>query len=339
MLPSDTLLLVYAHQRSIALAEMLEKHLIQAFSYVRIRLYWIEFMKAIPEITIVGCGYIGKLLARQLLTKGFSVTGVVSSDASADECLQNNIACIKVDLEDLASIESADINVNNCRVIYLVPPSLHGTDDERIQHFLDVISDQQPEKFVLISTTGVYGDCKGNWIDEDTPLHPVLDRALRRADAEQRARNFCEKNNIPLVILRVPGIYGPGKLPLARIKKGVPIVRQEDSPYSNRIHAYDLVKTCEKGLIKLDITGIYNVSDSHPSTMYDYFMRVAEAAGLPAPPAISLQQAKEVLTSGMLSYMRESRRIKNEKLLTDFNMQLMFPELKSGLCSIFENKR
>ena len=290
-------------------------------------------MRTRQDITIVGCGYIGKLLARQLLTKGFSVTAVVSSDASANVCLQNGIACIKVDLEDITSIESADINVNSCRVIYLVPPSVHSTDDERIQLFFDVISDQQPEKFVLISTTGVYGDCKGDWVDENTPLHPVLDRALRRVDAERQASSYCDKNNIPLVILRVPGIYGPGRLPLARIKKAVPIVRQEDSPYSNRIHAYDLVNTCEKGLIKLDITGVYNVSDGHPSTMYDYFMHVAEAAGLPAPPAISLQQAKEVLTPGMLSYMRESRRIKNEKLLSDFNIQLMFPDLKSGLCS------
>jgi nucleoside-diphosphate-sugar epimerase len=87
----------------------------------------------------------------------------------------------------------------------------------------------------LISTTGVYGDCKGAWIDESTPLNPTADRAFRRADAEQQVQQFCQQLNIPLVILRVAGIYGPGKIPLARIKSRQPIVNKQDSPIASML--------------------------------------------------------------------------------------------------------
>jgi nucleoside-diphosphate-sugar epimerase len=149
-------------------------------------------------------------------------------------------------------------------------------------------------------------------------------------------QQFCEQHNIPLVILRVAGIYGPGKIPVARIKSGSPIVKQEDSPFTNRIHAIDLVNICEQALLDESITGIYNVTDGHPGTMYEYFNGVASALNLPSPPAISLQEARHQLSEGMLSYMAESRRIHNDKLLQDFRLELQYPKLEQGLMMITE---
>jgi nucleoside-diphosphate-sugar epimerase len=279
------------------------------------------------HITIVGCGYIGKLLARQLLNKDIPLTGFVSSDRSLAECRDRNIPCKIIDLDKLHE----DINLSGQRVIYLAPPPPAGKVDTRITNFLGAIRKQHPERFVLISTTGVYGDCRGEWVDESTPLNPVADRAFRRADAEQQVEHFCQQLDIPLVILRVPGIYGPGKIPLARIKSGQPVVNQQDSPFTNRIHADDLVNICERALLDTSITGIYNVSDGHPGTMYEYFTGVAAAMNLPAPPAISLEEAQQQLSQGMLSYMAESRRISNKKLVEDFAIELLYPDLQAGL--------
>lgn len=279
------------------------------------------------RITIAGCGHIGKLLAQQLQKKQIAVTGFVSSDSSLTECKTRNISCKVKDLDKpLENIELA-----GQRVIYLAPPPRTGKTDTRIANFLHAIKKQAPEKFVLISTTGVYGDCKGDWVDESTPLNPTAERALRRADAEQQVQQFCQRHGIPLVILRVPGIYGPGKIPLARIKSGQPIVNKQDSPFTNRIHADDLVNICEIALLNSDITGIYNVSDGHPGTMYDYFVGIASVMNLPAPPAISLEEAQQQLSDGMLSYMAESRRIDNSKLLKDFALNLQYPDLQAGL--------
>ena len=288
------------------------------------------FNKKMPDeiqITITGCGHIGKLLAQQLLKKNIRVRGHVSSDNSLAECNDIKISCEIIDLDK----PLPDIELTGQRVIYLAPPPRSGKTDARITNYLNAIEKQPPEKFVLISTTGVYGDCQDSWVDESTPLNPVAERAFRRADTERQVQQYCQRLNIPLVILRVPGIYGPGKIPLARIKSGQPIVRKEDSPFTNRIHAVDLVNVCEQALLNTEITGIYNVTDGHPGTMYEYFVGVAATMNLPAPPAISLAEAKLQLSEGMLSYMAESRRIDNKKLLNDFKLVIQYPKLQDGL--------
>ena len=282
------------------------------------------------NIAIAGCGYIGKRLALQLLNKNIAVTGLVSSEHSLTECKNNNIPCEIIDLDQPLT----NINLAGQRVIYLAPPPPTGKMDTRISNYLQAIEKHPPEKFVLISTTGVYGDCKGAWVDESTPLKPNAQRAFRRADAEQQVQQFFQRLGITLVILRVPGIYGPGKIPLGRIKSGQPIVNKQDSPFTNRIHAADLVNICEQALLDTNITGIYNVSDGQPGTMYDYFVGIAEAMNLPAPPAISLADAQHQLSEGMLSYMAESRRIDNNKLLKDFALVLQYPDLQAGLKNI-----
>lgn len=281
-------------------------------------------------IAIIGCGHIGKLLAQQLLKKNISVTGYVSSDSSFSECKNRNISCEIIDLDKPLE----NIVLTGQRLIYLAPPPRSGKIDTRITNFLNSIAKQAPEKFVLISTTGVYGDCQGKWIDESAPLKPNADRAFRRVDAEQQVQKFCQRLKIPLVILRVPGIYGPGKIPLARIKSGQAIVNKQDSPFTNRIHADDLVSICERALLQTEITGIYNATDGNPGTMYDYFVGIASAMDLPAPPAISLAEAQQQLSAGMLAYMAESRRIDNKKLLKDFDIFLQYPDLKAGLKDI-----
>jgi nucleoside-diphosphate-sugar epimerase len=238
---------------------------------------------------------------------------------------------MKIDFDDSVLLTALLPDTRGRRVIYLAPPPAEGREDTRIGNFLQAITEQSPRTFVLVSTTGVYGDCKGQWIDEQTPVNPCADRAWRRVDAERRAQAYCEDRNIPLVILRVAGIYGPGKLPLTRIKKRLPVVCAEDSPYTNRIHAYDLVSICKAALLKDELSGIFNCTDGQPGTMYEYFNKVAEFAGLPRPPVISLQQARQTLSAGMLSYLDESRRVDNQKMLKHFNLCLQYPNLDAGL--------
>lgn len=278
-------------------------------------------------VTIVGCGYIGKRLAKRLLHDGNKVTGIVRNKASLAACTNQDIPCMSVDLDHLQQ----DINLSGQRLAYLAPPPRKGRVDSRMFAFLEAIADQPPERFVLISTTGVYGDRAGAWINEDTPLKPKADRAFRRADAERQVTYFCTQKNIPLVILRVAGIYGPGKLPVDRLRSGEPIVNEQDSPFTNRVHADDLAKICELALLQNNIDGIYNVTDGQPGTMYQYFNQVAIAMMLPPPSSISLEEAQGRLSQGMLSYMAESRRISNEKLLRDFNLELQYPTLHKGL--------
>ena len=286
-------------------------------------------------VLIIGHGYMGHKLLQTLLEQSLASPEQITTVARS---LPEGSSGNKHMVWDLDSTETVKPALPEARAIiyYLVPPPPKGRQDSRAQNFIAQLEqhtrpETRPAKIVLISTTGVYGNCHGQWVDETTPLNPSVDRARRRADAEQQFQHYAHKHNIPLVILRVSGIYAADKLPLKRIRAQTPVVREEDSPFSNRIHADDLVNICLIAGLSPDIEGIYNCSDGHPTTMYDYFMRVARASHLPEPPAISLEQARSELSSGMLSYMDESRRIDNRKLLKDFKLTLQYPDLEQGL--------
>ncbi len=141
--------------------------------------------------------------------------------------------------------------------------------------------------------------------------------------------------NAQWIVLRVPGIYGPEKLPLARLREGTPVLREQDSPYTNRIHADDLAAVCIAAMRSTRTNTIYNVSDGHPSNMTDYFFKVADAAGLPRPPTVSRAGAQQVLSAGMLSFLQDSRRMSNAKMLDELQVELQYPDLAAGLSSCF----
>lgn len=296
--------------------------------------------QANQAINIIGCGYLGQKLLQSLLERNLSraenINTLVKSQISQQQCAQSGVNSFAFDMDANNNHLHKDFKTTQSLLYYFTPPPSHGTKDTRAENFLKLISSggtdlDKPKKIVLISTTGVYGNCHGQWITEETPVNPSVDRAHRRLDAEQQFQHYCQKNAIPLVILRVSGIYGPGKLPLKRIKAKTPVVREEDSPFSNRIHADDLLEVCLQAGLSNKIKGIFNCADGNPTTMCDYFMKVAKANHLPEPPTISLEQAKTRLSAGMLSYMEESRRIDNQKLLSHFNMSLKYPDLDSGL--------
>jgi nucleoside-diphosphate-sugar epimerase len=184
---------------------------------------------------------------------------------------------------------------------------------------------------VAISTSGVYGDRRGALVNEDTPPHPQVDRARRRLDMERQLREWTDEHGVPLVILRVGGIYGPGRLPLQRIRDQVPVLQEALAPSTNRIHVDDLVQVCVAAAERGGAGRIYNVSDGQDSNMTEYFYTIADAFGLPRPPEVDWAQAERVMSPGMLSYLRESRRMDNRRMLEELGVTLAYPDLVEGL--------
>lgn len=279
---------------------------------------------------IAGCGNLGQRVASVLLQQGTPVIGMVRSRASREGLEKAGIPALIWDLDDPAGLPS--LPLAEADLFYFVPPPRHGERDPRVASLISSFETQgQPRRVVYLSTTGVYGDCEGAWVDERRPVAPRVPRALRRWDAEQRLRRWRERRGGELVILRVAGIYGPGKLPLERLRKGEPMVQASEAPYSNRIHIDDLLQVCLAAMARGRDGVVYNVSDGHPSTMIDYFDRIADLAGLPRPPQIPLAEAEGRLSAGMLSYMRESRRLDNRLMLDELGVVLQYPDLEHGL--------
>jgi nucleoside-diphosphate-sugar epimerase len=241
---------------------------------------------------------------------------------------------MQIDLDQ--SVKPAFSN-ESAQLFYFAPPPASGVEESRIGHLIASLDQvARPEKVLYLSTTGVYGDCQGEWVDEGRKPEPRVDRAKRRLDGEHQWQAWSRKYDVPLVILRVAGIYGPGKLPVERLRKGLPMVAEADAPITNHIHSLDLVEIAATAMARGQDGEIYNVCDGQPESMTSYFNRVADYLQLPRPPQISMQAARQQLSPGMLSYLAESRRLSNRKLLEELGVELRYPELEQGLPACFE---
>ncbi len=287
------------------------------------------------NVFIVGCGDIGLRVARLWQDAGVPCTGLARSEGSAARLRTNGFTAVAGDLDEPASL--TDLPVRDALVYYFAPPPGAGTRDTRMAHLLAASGDRNlPARLVYLSTTGVYGDCAGAWVSETTPLNPQTDRARRRADAEAQVRDWAQAHAVPWILLRVPGIYGPGRLPEKRLRDGSPVLEPAACGYTNRIHAHDLARVCVAAATHGTSGDVFNVSDGQPGTMTEYFFAVADALGLPRPPVISLTQAQEQLSPAMLSYLLESRRIDNRRLRKDLGVSLCYPTLAAGLAASVE---
>lgn len=290
------------------------------------------------RIVILGCGDIGARVARVWYSRGVPVTAVLRNPERAQALRDADIDVLQL---DLVQGDVSRIPTRGNRVYYFAPPPNEGRTDTTLARWLAGLDDTNtPAKIVYISTTGVYGDCQGAWVDEDTPVNPQADRAWRRVDAERQVQAWTSNHQIPLAILRVAGIYGPGRLPLEALANGQPVLRNSAAPYSNRIHADDLAQVCVAAMVREEGTGIFNVCDGEESTMSDYYQTVAQVYALPPPEEIGWDEAQQRFSVGLLSYLVESRRIRNQRMLERLKVKLRYPTLLEGVraCRAEEDK-
>ncbi len=285
------------------------------------------------NVLIAGCGDIGTRVAKLWLNDGIAVTGICRNNASIASLQSNNITVFTADF-DKNDIPTIPNNID--LIYYFIPPPMTGTSDPRIAAFLQalVIQKINPERFILISTSGVYGDHQGAYVDENTPTNPQASRAKRRLDAETQLIAWSTARKTPTNILRVAGIYGPGRLPEQRIRNQVPVLHEYLAPRTNRIHADDLANICYKVALTGKEDRIYNVSDGQSGNMTEYFFTIADALGLPRPPEINWVEAEESISPGMMSYLKESRSMDISRLKNDIEFEFLYPTLQIGLEAI-----
>lgn len=258
---------------------------------------------------IAGCGYTGTRLARRCLEAG-PVLALVRGASSAAALLSQGIPAVAMDFdaEGPPPVAPSDLGA----VVYMTPPAGGGTEDLRLARFLQALGPARPPVFVYLSTTGVYGDTQGAAVDEASPRAPREDRSRQRRDAERRVAAWCGERNLRWVVFRVPAIYGPHRLPLDRLLRGEPVLREEDSGPGNRIHVDDLVAAC-LAVLKRPVSGVFNLVDGVPESMAAFTARVAALAGLPAPRRVSWAEAQAQLSPGLLAFLRESRRVTSRR--------------------------
>lgn len=284
-------------------------------------------MSAEP-VTIVGCGYTGLRLARGYLAQDRAVSAFVRSTERVRELEAENIDARVLDLDTPGRVTLDGEGA----FVYMAPPPAEGRTDDRVAAWLSMFR-QAPRCIVYLSTTGVYGDCGGRMVDETTPANPSSDRGHRRLDAEQRLTEYAGTSGTALRILRVPGIYGPGRLPLERIASGAPIPVVGETGPGNRIHVDDLVRACRAAVDYTGAESLFNLGDGDDASMSEYFIEVARQAELEPPPQIPLDALLARVSPLMRSFLTESRRVDVTRMRSVLGVDPAYPDLSAGIAA------
>ena len=221
-------------------------------------------------------------------------------------------------------------------VLHLAPPDDTRSPvdgDTRTRNLINALSGARmlPRRLVYISTSGVYGDCAGARIDESRAVNPRTPRAARRVAAERAVSEWGAATGVQTTILRVPGIYAADRLPVERLKRGTPVLREEDDVYTNHVHADDLAAICIRALDADAPPGIYNATDDSELKMGQWFDLVADRFGLARPPRVSRAEAARVISPMLLSFMSESRRLVNRRIKEALGIRLRYPTVFEGV--------
>ena len=225
------------------------------------------------------------------------------------------------------------------RVLHLAPPPSEELADWRLDPRTRALTRalaqrSLPASLVYGSTTGVYGDGQGRWMDESSPANPKTPRAWRRVDAEAAVHWLGRATGVRTTVLRIPGIYAPdraGGTPRERLMRGTPVLRAEDDVFTNHIHADDLARACVLALWRGRPQRNLNVVDDTELKMGDYFDLAADLYGLPRPPRVAREGAGDQLPLVLLSFMSESRRLRNQRLKSELGLRLRYPTVAQGL--------
>ena len=291
------------------------------------------------RVLIVGCGDVGLRTAGQLGAPQSQRVRLMALTSSPDRVRllrACGITPLQGNLDDPASIQRLAGIAH--RVIHLAPPPTDRAGaSERDPRSLALVRALRlrtpPLALVYGSTTGVYGDCGGQRVDETRTVNPHTPRAQRRVDAENLMR-FLGRSGVRVSVLRIPGIYAAdreGGTPRERLLKGTPVLAAKDDVYTNHIHANDLARACAAALWRGKPQRVVNVTDDTDLKMGDYFDLAASLIGLPKPPRLPRDQASSALPLMLLSFMSESRRLDNTRMKQELRLKLRYPHVRDGL--------
>ena len=295
------------------------------------------------RVLIVGCGDVGLRAARRL--SAVKLIALTSSPDRIPDLRRAGITPLVGQLDQPKTLQRLAGIAH--RVLHLAPPPGEGRADwwrdPRTHALLQVLRKRSAlQTLVYGSTSGVYGDCEGAWVNESQSLQPSTHRAQRRVDAENSVRHFGRQSAgrsakgaaVRTCILRIPGIYAPdrvGGTPRERLLRGTPVLRREDDVFTNHIHADDLARACVLALWRGKAQRVYNVNDDTELRMGDYVDLAADLYGMAKPPRLSRADAQKTLPLNLLSFMGESRRLVNTRMKKELRLVLRFPTVREGL--------
>jgi len=271
----------------------------------------------------IGHGYSAQALARLLQPQGWHIIGTTRSPEKADHLREMGVEAVIWPGEALAPLLARATHV-------LASVSPDGAGDPVLAAHGADIAAARPEWVGYLSTTGVYGDHQGGWVDEATALTPGTTRGRWRVRAEAQWQAL----GVPLHIFRLAGIYGPGRGPFAKVRAGTARRILKPGQVFSRIHVEDIATTLAASIARPDPGAVYNVCDNDPAPPEDVIAHAAHLLGLPVPPAEDWDKAE--MTPMARSFYAESKRVRNDRILTALGVTLRYPDYRAGLAALLQ---
>jgi nucleoside-diphosphate-sugar epimerase len=268
----------------------------------------------------IGHGYSARALARHLIPQGWTVIGTTRSPAKAEALRTDGVEPLVLPAPLAPALARAT------HILSSVAPDAQG--DPILRDHAAELAEARPEWVGYLSTTAVYGDHQGGWVDEETPLTP----ATRRGQARVQAESAWAALGLPLHIFRLAGIYGPGRGPFEKVRDGSARRIIKDGQVFSRIHVEDIAQVLAASIRHPAPGTAYNVCDDDPAPPEDVIGHAAALLGLPLPPAIPYDKAE--MTPMARSFYAESKRVRNNRIKRGLGVSLLYPTYREGLAAL-----
>lgn len=268
----------------------------------------------------LGHGYSAQALAARLIPQGWRVIGTARTAARAAELARDGVEALHYPCDLSPALARAS------HILVSAAPT--GAGDVFLAEAGDALRAARPIWVGYLSTTAVYGDHQGAWVDETTPPKPQSSRAAARVLAESQ----WLASGLPVHIFRLAGIYGPGRGPFQKIRDGSARQIIKKNQVFSRTHVEDIAQVLAASMAAPDAGQIYNVCDDNPAPPEEVLCYAADLLGAPHPPRIDFDTA--VLPEMVRSFYAESKRIRNDKIKSNLGVKLLYPTYQAGLSAL-----
>lgn len=283
-----------------------------------------------------GLGYTGMAVARRFGAGGWRVAGTCRTAEKAARLSEAGIEA-HVFTGNEAMAGAGEALAGTTHLLASIAPG-EGGDPALVHHGADIEALAGTlERIVYLSTTAVYGDHGGAWIDEETALDPASARAWLRVEAERAWTALGDRIGIPVDILRLSGIYGPGRSQIGRLERGTAKRIVKPGQVFNRIHIDDIVQVVERVVAAGLVGAVYNVADDEPAPPQDAIVHAARLLGIEPPPAVAFEDAD--MTEMERSFYSEAKRVANDRIKQRLGVVLFYPTYREGLAAIARERR
>lgn len=280
-----------------------------------------------PVLLSLGHGYSASALGRLLLAQGWRVIGTTRSAGKA--------AALETEGVEARVWPGTDLTADLAAATHLLSSVAPGPGGDPVVSGLgEAIAAAAPQLAWAgyLSTTGVYGDHGGGWVDEGTPLAPSTRRGQARAEAEAAWRTLADRSGLPLHIFRLAGIYGPGRGPFEKVRDGSARRIVKPGQVFSRIHVDDIAQVLAASIARPNPGAVYNLCDDDPAPPEDVLAHAARLLGLPPPPEVPYDRAE--MSEMARSFYAESKRVRNDRIKDELGVRLIHPDYRAGLAAI-----